>query len=86
MPEGREQASKTKTAAAVAGSASNGGSAKPTAASGDSSKAAAGAVIKEVEVPSVISLKDFADILGVPAADIQRKLMSWVFWRHSTRS
>jgi len=76
MPEGREQASKTKTAAAVAGSASNGGSAKPTAASGDSSKAAAGAVIKEVEVPSVISLKDFADILGVPAADIQRKLMS----------
>ena len=31
--------------------------------------------LKTVDVPSVVSLKDFAKILEVPAADIQRKLM-----------
>jgi translation initiation factor IF-2 len=31
---------------------------------------------KKVDVPSVVTLKDFAEILGVPAADIQRKLMA----------
>lgn len=31
---------------------------------------------KTVDVPSVVSLKDFAELIKVPAADIQRKLMS----------
>jgi len=34
------------------------------------------AALRIVDVPSVVSLKDFAEILQVPAADIQRKLMS----------
>jgi translation initiation factor IF-2 len=32
--------------------------------------------VKKVDVPSVVTLKDFAETLSVPAADIQRKLMS----------
>lgn len=31
---------------------------------------------KTVDIPAVVSLKDFADFIKVPAADIQRKLMS----------
>jgi translation initiation factor IF-2 len=32
--------------------------------------------LKKVDVPSVVTLKDFAELLGVSPADIQRKLMS----------
>ena len=32
--------------------------------------------LKPVEIPSVVTLKEFADAIGVPSGDIQRKLMS----------
>ncbi len=32
--------------------------------------------LKKVEIPSVVTLKEFSELLGVPAADIQRKLMA----------
>src|SRR5579883_2674466 len=51
----------------------NGAAKTPPAESGKPAGAGGG---KPVDIPSVVSLKDFADLLGVPAADIQRKLMS----------
>src|SRR5579862_4010543 len=57
------------------------GAAKPPAAATDPEAAPAAAKTpaaggKAVDIPAVVSLKEFADLLGVPAADIQRKLMS----------
>jgi translation initiation factor IF-2 len=70
----------TKASASASPSTSNGHSAssaprpsespaKPAAApAGDTSA-------KVVKIPEVVSLKDFADLISVPASDIQKKLM-----------
>ena len=57
------------TASASNGAASNGASAPSPAPAAPAVPAA------PVDVPEVITLKDFAQLIGVPAPDIQKKLM-----------
>jgi len=62
------------------GTATNGTTANGAAANGASAPAPAAPAVpvipaNPVDVPEVITLKDFAQLIGVPAPDIQKKLM-----------
>ena len=75
-----QPSTETKTSASASPSASNGHSVgspprspEATASAGVSSDS--DSAKKVVKVPEVVSLKDFAELISIPASDIQKKLM-----------
>ena len=73
-------ASKGAAGNGAVGSSGNGASGNPSSPNGNGAAAPSPSAVaadpaRVVDVPTIITLKDFATLIGVPAPDIQKKLM-----------